>query len=435
MKHRETRKSWALVEPGIYLGPYSDVYHERPTINGRATFRSLGTKKLTGDDGARAIYALRRAKELLAKEGGGKSPYAKIELKTVGEVIRRYAADGYLDHQRQPRRTETRKMETSNCEMLLNFWDKILIDEVTLGKCDQYCDWRRKQIKRKDSDGFRTVDLDLNTLNNAMIWAWRCEVIKFNPLAQRRPKYCTEKNVSHCREFKANDSNQLHDIARWLFKKPMPPQIVGKHGGYRSGVQHRTEVCGWQYLFEALSGVRTSEALRLRTDALPGQPGYIENWKVLYIERCKNGVNPFIVITPQLEQMLRALFAWKERRFKNSPWYFPSYKSNGAKHVEKSTLAHNLVKASKKFGKKLTSHGARAFYVTLRRSWGIPDAQIAIELGHTNASTLVDVYGGVPTNWLTGDGPKMSWTPTEVALAWEVFNESLDNIVPLRAVA
>lgn len=429
------RKNWVAVEPGIYLGPYSKIYHERPTINGRRTYRSLGTDKLAGDAGARAIFSLRRARELMAREGAGVSPYTKPELKTVGEVIRRYQSDGCLDHQRQQRPTDTRTMETGNCKNLLLFWDTILIDEVTLGKCDQYCDWRRKQIERKNSTGYRTVDLDLNTLNNAMIWAWRCEIIKINPLAARRPKYSTEKNVRHCREFKARDIDQVHAVARWLFKKPLPDIQPKKHGGFRPGSQHRTEVCGWQWLLENLTGIRTSEALRLRTDAQPGKPGYIEDWKILHVDRSKNGVNPFIIITPDLEELLRALLEWKDRRFPNSTWFFPSYKSNGVNPVDESTLSHNLVKASKHFGLKLTSHGARAFYVTMRRSWGISDAQIAVEIGHTSGgATLIDVYGGVPTNWLTGSAPKMSWTPNSPR-AWGVFETEASNIVQLRTVA
>ena len=70
-------------------------------------------------------------------------------------------------------------------------------------------------------------------------------------------------------------------------------------------------------------------------------------------------------------------------------------------------------------GRKITSHGLRAFYVTNRRSHGIPDIQIAWEIGHTSGGqTLAAVYGGAPPHWLAGDGPKMAWLPKDKP-AWE----------------
>src|SRR6266576_6680580 len=74
-------------------------------------------------------------------------------------------------------------------------------------------------------------------------------------------------------------------------------------------------------------------------------------------------------------------------------------------------VCRRLLEKKKKI-KKLTSHGNRAFYVTVRRSHGITDCQIAFEIAHTSAGvTLAAVYGGVPPHWLTGEGPKMTWLP------------------------
>jgi hypothetical protein len=68
------------------------------------------------------------------------------------------------------------------------------------------------------------------------------------------------------------------------------------------------------------------------------------------------------------------------------------------------------------------SHGMRAFYVTVRRSHGIPDNQIAWEIGHTSAGkTLASVYGGVPPHWLTDEGPKLNWLPTTNPPAWQAI--------------
>ena len=83
---------------------------------------------------------------------------------TVGEIIRNDQQDGYPDRQRAARKPETQKAEEGYCHILLAFWDKIPVDEVTLKTCDQYFDWRRRKLTR--GSGERTGDLELNTLNN-----------------------------------------------------------------------------------------------------------------------------------------------------------------------------------------------------------------------------------------------------------------------------
>jgi hypothetical protein len=55
---------------------------------------------------------------------------------------------------------------------------------------------------------------------------------------------------------------------------------------------------------------------------------------------------------------------------------------------------------------KVTSRGLRAFNVTMRRSHGVLDSQIAFEIGHTSGGqTLARVYGGVLPAWLEGKAP------------------------------
>ena len=64
-------------------------------------------------------------------------------------------------------------------------------------------------------------------------------------------------------------------------------------------------------------------------------------------------------------------------------------------------------------GRKVTSHGMRAFYVLVRRSWGIQDGVIAVELGIGSGPELIArTYGAVPANWRNGGGPRLSWLPT-----------------------
>jgi len=180
-------------------------------------------------------------------------------------------------------------------------------------------------------------------------------------------------------------------------------------------------VLGWQALVEAYTGLRTGEALTLRTDAQPHKPGWITpDGKSLCVWRSKgqDGVNPFVAINEGLRQTLDALFRWKHEKHPDSPWFFPSPRNPGHA-VSKRALSHALKRIRPKLGRKITSHGFRAFYVTVRRSHGIMDSQIAWEIGHTSGgATLIEVYGGVPPHWLTGDGPQMAWLPTAVEAAW-----------------
>ena len=144
-------------------------------------------------------------------------------------------------------------------------------------------------------------------------------------------------------------------------------------------------------------------------------------------------VNPFATNNPGLEATLAAWRRWKDRRFPSSPWYFPSAHTPG-QPLNKSALAHGLLRLQRpnkrKRGKaippmldhKVTSHGLRAFYVTMRRSHGVLDSQIAFEIGHTSGGqTLARVYGGVPPAWLEGKAPKFDWLPSEILVAWRQF--------------
>jgi integrase len=205
---------------------------------------------------------------------------------------------------------------------------------------------------------------------------------------------------------------ELHNLARYFFERS------------------QSEVLGWQILLEAMTGCRTSEILKLRWDAKHrGEAGFIEgDW--LWISRSKGGVKPFCQIHPALKETLRWLKAWRNARHPESPWFLPSSrKTNGAPRKNRVTgilpvalksLTHALADAGKKVaGAKRTSHGLRAFYVTVRRSQGITDAQIADEIGDkSGASIITSTYGAVPPNWR--GAAKLSWMPGKGCKpAWE----------------
>jgi integrase len=150
-------------------------------------------------------------------------------------------------------------------------------------------------------------------------------------------------------------------------------------------------VLAWQALFEANMGLRTVETLELRVDAAPYEPGWITpDGKSLCVRRAKGqeSVNPFVKVHEGLARVISAWRRWKEDRFPDSPWFFPS-PIDPSQPVDKCALGHALRRLRKPakgpdgevlapfLARKITSHALRAWYVTVRRSHGIADNIIA----------------------------------------------------------
>ena len=392
----ESAPQFQFVETGIYRKSTNGVYYERPKVHGKRTWRSLATSNLKH---AREELHRRRA-----AIGTHNDPYAETEAVMVGEIISRYQKDGYLDKNLNGRAGGTLVEETRNCGTLLEFWKTIPVNAVTDAVCDRYRDWRIKRTK--SGKGKRVIDRELNTLNNAFRYAKRRAIVRLNPVADR-PRYQSSKEVRHCRDFMPGSADELHEFVAVLMKNP------------------HSVVLGFQQLFEAMTGLRTGEILKLKTSATSNEPGYVTpDGKSLRVWRAKGqqAVNPFVKVHDGLSALLEAHKKWKQEFYPDSPWYFPSPRGVDGP-VEKKALGHALLRMHKKGFKKLISHGMRAFYVTVRRSHGITDPQIAFEIGHTSGgATLAAVYGGVPPHWMTGEGPRMTWLPTGCQAAWETIN-------------
>ena len=383
------------METGIYQARRSRTYFERPHIDGKRKWRSLRTKNLKF---AREELHRRRAAAF-----SGNSPYARTtgqagtQASTVGEVIRRYQHDNYPDRHLNSRPEATRADEERHCDILLGFWNVVPVNSVTVAVCDRYRAWRLERIKQ--GVGLRTIDRELNTLNNAFRYTTRRELVSKNPLVDR-PRYQSSKMVAHCRQFMPGNADDLHEIARQLFR-------------FRT-----SEVLGFQLLFTAFTGQRTCEILKLRVDAGPDEPGFVtEDRKCLRVWRAKGQdiVNPYCAVHEGMDGLLVAHKKWLEVRYPNSRWFFPGRGGDG--QVEKAALAHALKRLREKglLRRKVIPHGARAYFVTVRRSQGASDGQIAIEIGHTSGgSTLSAVYGGVPPEWIHwrhGSGENVILTP------------------------
>ena len=382
--------------PGLYVDAKSGTYLRRIQSAGRNTYQSLGT--------AKKPQALKTLQDIqlgeVAAQHGLVVPTRK-EAITVQAVLDRYRADGFPDRRGLPRQDGPHlRAERDALTQLAKYFRDHLVEDLNQDTLDGYHAWRQ-QTARKGA-GQRITDLELNTLNNALKWAVRKQLLPANPVAVR-VRYYSPTQARHCKDVAPASAEELHAIAGHLF------------------ADRRSESLGWQALLEAFTGLRTNEALALRLTAQPNEPGWrTADGGSLCVRRSKKGPreNPFVEVHPQLQTLLKAHADWYRQRHPGSPWFFPG-REPGAP-LTACALTHALARlyATKVISRKITSHGLRAYYVLVRRSQGISDTQIAWEINHVGGvGTLEKSYGGVPQHWRDGKAPQLTWLPTG-APAW-----------------
>lgn len=99
---------------------------------------------------------------------------------------------------------------------------------------------------------------------------------------------------------------------------------------------------------------------------------------------------------------------------------FPRSEVAGRIPVDVGALSHALQRTAGIVvgeGACRTSHGLRAFYVSVRRSEGAPDGQIAAEIGDKSVSLIQHTYGSIPPGWQ--GGAELSFLPKEAMPAWD----------------
>jgi len=336
---------------------------------------------------------------------------------TVGAIIEAWRAAGWPDFDTL-RPLPFHRREEYESKLLAAgrfFWD----DDPTQLRpksLDDFFEWRTKDAK--PGTLLRATDTALSKLSALLTWAVRREIIESNPIRQKR-RYQLAADVVHCTEFMPASDDELHRLGRWFFEQDEtnPNAAI-------------TEALGWQMFFEAFTGGRTLEVVRMRMDASEGEAGFI-NWPLEYlnIDRCKSGIFPYVPLESSpghkpLVALIQAHREWHRRRFGASClWYFPNRQRDG--HVYKSSLSHALTRASKELGLPCrTSHGMRAFYVRTCRSLGLDDTEISIRLGHRSGVALVEKTYGLPEhNWR---GARLQdWMPaTPAEVAWNVFTKT-----------
>lgn len=387
----------------IYLRPKSGKFVLRTVIHGRQKEHTLHSRSLSA--------AEREAGKLLAeqaafKAGLGKDPFAVSDDWTCGQMLDYYEASGCPSCRKNrtaSRTPQTLREEKTRIATLKEWCGKRPHTAINLETCWQYRDWRVARTK-KGKSGLRQAEKDLTTLSNAFTWSVKNSSrtgVTSNPIARGRERFTDPAQRKKCREAMPRNADELHNIARCLFTG-----------------DPRSEVLGWLFLFQAAIGQRVHELLYLRWDAKTEyDPGFIKaNHLFLFRSKTSKGTYPYARIHSFLEKLLDQLRAWRKANYPNSPWFFPS-PEDPTKPVGASSLTHTLYRVAVLMGRPKgtwTSHGQRAYYVNKRRSDGIPDAQIALEIGQKSGGKLiVDVYGEILPY-------KLSWMPEskDTPVAW-----------------
>jgi integrase len=278
------------------------------------------------------------------------------------------------------------------------------VGEARPAKLREYLALRRS--KAHEGAKHATLDLERQFIRRALAVAFNDERILVNPLAgyEFDTQYAPE-TVSHCREFRCKDGDDLHKLASFFF-----------------GYKEWTQVLGWQALIESYTGLRGDETRKLRWDAKPGEPGFMDDDQ-LHVKRDKKGINPYVELHPALSQAIKALKRWHSERFPQNPHWLPHYDKALLEPLPLKSLSKALRQHSiKAVGYKIRAHGNRAFYVTALRSEGVNDGAIAFKIGDkTGAALIAQVYGDLPPNWRSTKAGKISWLPVTGDLAWNVF--------------
>ncbi len=367
---------------GLYANKQGEFWI-RPTVHGNRTWHKL-----------KAINRKEAQAEAVAFEDEVEQEKAKGEEMDIHEVTASFLA-AYCPNSRLEKRgnfqiaVHARRLSTIAMHM-----GEIEIRSLKISDCVEYCAWRKQQAKH--GTGERSAEMDLQCLSNALNWAVSMGYIESNPI-RTRPRFVKSSEVRHCRDCAPESIDQVHAAAGVLFQ------------------DKRSAVLGWQLLFEALTGCRTSEILEMRLDAKPQESGWY-NEKALFVRRSKSGINPWIPMTQPLWELIGQFTVW--RLSYGGDYLFPG--NGGIGHVTKGALTKRLTTVCEQLGfKKWTSHGMRSFYVTVRRSQGASDAQIAGEIGDKTVSLISSTYGDRPPNWVGGE--VLSFTPETPA--WNTLNK------------
>lgn len=290
---------------------------------------------------------------------------------------------------------------------------------------------QHKRDHARSGSGERQADLELVALHQLCLWAVSSGRLPENPFAAR-PTYRDAGAVRHCSESMPASDEELHRILGRLMAGDAASVVAGAH-----------------LLFCALTGLRPGEPGALRWDATGDQPGARlvitrEGAKValLRVRRCKGGINPAVVLHPVLDEFLGIWKAYCSAVHPGSPWMFPHPTDRERPlvpfgDVAQSHLGRLLAEAAAALQVPVRKpHAMRAYYVRVRRSQGVEDATIAVELGQGSGPGLVVRTYGQRLAILGGDG-LYDWLPADpVPPCWtELERRTPANVIPMESAA
>lgn len=372
------------------------TFHSRITIE-QSGKRIRSTRKLASTTKAAAIqeHNARLVDHRRSKLGLCEDPFATVRKSFQIQEL----ADAYFNagcpNRAEERRTGKDLLYTVNrINLILRYFGRFEVSEVTPKVWKAYRDWRSNQCSSGTGD--RSVDYDRVALSCLIDWAY-CEELVTTPSPFNRNFTKFAKAPEHSREKRPKDADELHRIANYFFRSP------------------KSEVLGFQFLFECLTGCRTNEILSLSFDAKgEKQPGHVEH-NHLWINRNKGGVNNFVELFPELKSCMEAHINWHNLRHPESPWWFPSPRMGGRSHVDKCALSHALKRACGELGidEIRTSHGCRAYRACVLLNSGMDPGTVAMKLGQrSGAKLIIEVYGEATPN-------PLGYKPTSEKVCWE----------------
>lgn len=355
------------ITANVWVDDQTGSYLHRPVINGRRTWRRI--KAATPEE----------AEELIR-------PKTKA-VATVDELVQAYVAAGCPTLRgRQYARPEVMRAFLSRC---CRHFGARAPGSLTVADCVAYGKTRMPSA--------RAADAELQALSGALNWAAMHGMIAANPIRCRYRVQGTS-DVRHSRDTMPADADELHRIARVLLEHPL------------------SQATGWLMILKAFTGMRTGEALALRMDARSkADPGWIEG-DYLYVRRAKSGQFPYVPLHPALRTALEWHRVWHAAEAGGSPWWFPG--RDMVRPLRLTALTSRLADVCKRLGlPHRTAHGLRAYYVTVWRSQGKTDAEVAALIGDRTVSLIQTTYGSLPEVW--AGGKPLDFMPENTPPAWK----------------
>lgn len=378
---------------------------------GRGTPWSPAVVESSLDEAIQFLNAIPREPSELMKFLAATSQRANL---LTGALIEEYLQQGCPDRRLRPREG-ARLVEHKRILALANrWWASKPARSVTQADLDEFMAWRQADVESRraagtlhaSGNGLRAGELELAALSNVFAWAVRKRRIDENPFATRGA-YRDSSEVCNAQERQPATDDELHALCGWM-------------------IAHGRTVSAARCLFQALTGLRRGEYL-LRWDAQAGQPGWHtrglrNNLEVdlLVVPREKGGLNPAVVIHPILAGFIQAWRAYVQRHWPETPHWFPQG-SFPTRPAAIDDSGRDLLEASRALGLPVrTTHGMRAYYVTVRRSQGTSDAQISEELGHRSGAGLIARVYGQPSQ-IFGSRTH-DWIPDQTTQTTQLLN-------------